>query len=300
MPARAPIAVALITLSVLWGYSWVFLKLGSLDAGPFSFAGLRCSIGAGCLLLALPLTGRRFVPQRIPELLALGLVNTTGLVGCSQWAITEGAANRTSILVFSMPFWTLLLAWLFLNERVRGLQWVAVACAAAGLMAVFRPWSGAGSLKSNVLAVTAGFLWAASAVMIKRIQRKAPMDLLQLTAWQMAFGATFLLVIAGFAEEAPIVWTDRFLLSLGFTAFVSTAFGWLLWVYVLDYLPAGVASMMILFIPVIAVSATSFHLNEPLGMGDIVGISFIIGGLVLLTYKAISEHRAATSEVAPE
>ena len=47
-------------------------------------------------------------------------------------------------------------------------------------------------------------------------------------------------------------------------------------------------------------SATSFHLNEPLGMGDIVGISFIIGGLVLLTYKAISEHRAATSEVAPE
>ncbi|MCZ6666607.1 MAG: DMT family transporter [Gammaproteobacteria bacterium] len=300
MLIRAPIAAALVTLSVLWGYSWVFLKLGSLDAGPFSFAALRCSIGAVCLLLALPLTGRRFIPQRIPELLALGLVNTTGLVGCSQWAVTEGAANRTSILVFSMPFWTLLLAWLFLNERVRGLQWAAVACAAAGLTAVFQPWSGNGSLKSNVLAVTAGFLWAASAVMIKRIQRKAPMDLLQLTAWQMAFGATFLLVIAAFAGEAPIVWTDRFLLSLGFTAFVSTAFGWLLWVYVLDYLPAGVASMTILFIPVVAVSATSFHLNEPLAVGDIVGISFIIGGLILLTYKAVTEHRAATSEVAPE
>ena len=300
MPNRVPIALALIVLSVIWGYSWVFLKLGSLDAGPFSFAGLRCSIGAGCLLLALPLTGRRFIPERMPELFALGLVNTTGLVGCSQWAVTVGAANRTSILVFSMPFWTLLLAWLFLNERVRGLQWGAVACAAVGLTAVFQPWSGAGTLESNVLAVTAGFLWAASAVMIKRIQRKAPVDLLQLTAWQMAIGATFLLVIAGFVGEAPIVWTDRFLLSLGFTAFVSTAFGWLLWVYLLDYLPAGVASMMILFIPVVAVSATSFHLNESLGVGDIIGMCFIIGGLVLLTYKAVTEHRAATSEVAPE
>jgi drug/metabolite transporter (DMT)-like permease len=300
MPIRAPVAVALFTLSVIWGYSWIFLKLGSIDAGPFSFAGLRCAIGAALLLVALPLTGRRFFPQRIPELIALGLVNTTALVGCSQWAVTEGAANRTSILVFTMPFWTLLLAWPILNERIRGLQWAAVACAAVGLTAVIQPWAGGASFKSSLLAVTAGFFWASSAVMIKRIQLRAPMDLLQLTAWQMAFGSTCLLLIAWLVGEAPIVWTDRFLLSLGFTAFVSTAFGWLLWVYLLDYLPAGVASMMILLIPVVAVFSTSFHLNERLETGDIVGICFIIGGLVLLAYKAVSEHRAATSEVPPE
>ena len=300
MPLRTPVAIALFLLSVVWGYSWVFLKTGSLDAGPFSYAGLRCFIGSCCLLVALPLTGRKFMPERIPELIALGLVNTTGLVGVSQWAVTEGAANRTSILVFTMPFWTLLLARLFLNERIRGLQWAAVACAAVGLLAVVQPWAYEGHLTSNVLAIIAAFLWATSAVMIKRLQLKAPMDLLRMTAWQMAMGSTCLLVIAHFSGEAPIVWTDRFLFALGFTAFISTALGWMLWVYLLDYLPAGTAGMMILLIPVVAVISTSYHLGETLATGDIIGITMIIGGLVLLTYKAISEHRAATSDVPPE
>ena len=300
MPLRAPVAVALFLLSVVWGYSWVFLKTGSLDAGPFSYAGLRCFIGSCCLVAALPLTGRKFLPERIPELIALGLVNTTGLVGVSQWAVTEGAANRTSILVFTMPFWTLLLARLFLNERIRGLQWAAVACAAVGLLAVVQPWAYEGHLTSNVLAIIAAFLWAASAVMIKRLQLRAPMDLLRMTAWQMVIGSTCLLIIAYISGEAPIAWTDRFLFALGFTALISTALGWMLWVYLLDYLPAGTAGMMILLIPVVAVISTSYHLGETLATGDIIGITMIIGGLVLLTYKAISEHRSAPSDVPPE
>ena len=90
------------------------------------------------------------------------------------------------------------------------------------------------------------------------------------------------------------------MISLGFTAFISTALGWCLWVYLLDYLPAGTAGMAILLIPVVAVISTSYHLGEPLASGDITGISLIVGGLVLLTYKAIVEHRSATSDVPPE
>lgn len=300
MPVRAPIAIALVVLSVNWGYSWVFLKLGSYDAGPFSFAGLRCFLGGCVLLTALRLSGRAFRPRRLPEIFALGLVNTTGLVGLSQWAVTEGAANRTSILVFTMPFWTLLLAWPLLNERVRGLQWAAIACAAAGLLAVIRPWALEGSPKSNLLALAAAFAWATSAVMLKRIRLAGPIDLLQLTAWQMALGSLFLLGIAELAGEAPIVWSDRFLLSLGFTAFVSTAFGWLLWVYLLDRLPAGVASLTTLMIPVVAVVSTSVHLGEHLAPGDMLGIGLIVTGLALIAFKAVVEHRSVTSELPPD
>lgn len=300
MPLRAPVAIALLLLSITWGYSWVFLKLGSYDAGPFSFSGLRCALGAVCLLVALKLSGRPFVPMRLRELITLGLVNTTALVGSSQWAVTLGAANRTSIVVFTMPFWTLLLARLVLGERIRGVQWIAVALAGLGLTAVIQPWGFEGDMRPNIIAVGSAMLWASSAVMIKCIQRREPMDLLHLTTWQMTFGSVLLLVLAGVSGEAPIVWTDRFLLSLGFTAFLSTACGWCLWVYLLNYLPAGTAGMMILLIPVVAVFSTSYHLGEPLERGDIAGITLIVSGLCLLVYKAISEHRSATSDLPPE
>ena len=44
-------------------------------------------------------------------------------------ALAGGGAGRTSVLVFTMPFWTMLMAWPVLHERVRGTQWLAVAFA---------------------------------------------------------------------------------------------------------------------------------------------------------------------------
>jgi drug/metabolite transporter (DMT)-like permease len=49
-------------------------------------------------------------------------LTTTGSVGFSTWALESGAAGKTAVLVYTMPFWVLLLAWPILAERIRGLQ----------------------------------------------------------------------------------------------------------------------------------------------------------------------------------
>lgn len=288
MPIRASIAVAFVILSLVWGYTWVFMKLGSYDSAPFSFAGLRSVLGAVPLLLALPMTGRRMIPRRLPELFALGLINTTALLGCSQWALVEGAATRTSILIFTMPFWTLLLAWPILNERVRGMQWLAIVVAAVGLMVIVQPWNFEGKLKSHLIAVTGSLMWALGVIMIKRMQLKEPIDSLHLAGWQMAIGGALLLGIAWIIGEPPIAWSQRFVIALGFTSFVSTALGWLLWVYLLKHMTAGAAGMTTLVIPVIAVASSSFHLGESLVLGDIIGIALILSGLALLTFRGLA------------
>ena len=126
MKIRGRPLLALIGMSFLWGYSWTGIKMGLLDASPLTFAALRMGIGASCLLLVLPLTGRPFLPRRLPELLKLGLVQTTGLVTLSTWAVHEGTAGRAAFLGYTMPFFTLLMAWPLLGERVRGLQWLSI------------------------------------------------------------------------------------------------------------------------------------------------------------------------------
>ena len=103
-------------------------------------------------------------------------------------ALAGGGAGRTSVLVFTMPFWTLLIAWPVLHERVRGAQWLAVAFAFAGLALVVEPWNWQGDLAPKLWAVLSGFGWAAGTVATKYFQRERSFDTLNFIAWQMLVG----------------------------------------------------------------------------------------------------------------
>ena len=72
-----------------------------------------------------------------------------------------------------MPFWTLLIAWPVLHERVRGAQTLAIAFALAGLVLVVEPWAWQGDLAPKPWAVLSGFGWAAGTVAVKYFQRDA-------------------------------------------------------------------------------------------------------------------------------
>ncbi len=286
---------ALIGMSFLWGYSWTGIKIGLLDASPFTFAALRMGIGAACLLLALWMTGRPFLPQRVPELIKLGLVQTAALMTLSTWAVAEGTAGRAAFLAYTMPFFTLLMAWPFLGERVRGLQWLSMFLAACGLTVIVEPWNMSGKLTSSLRGVSVGFTWALGAIMVKRIQQREPMDLISMTAWQMFLGSLPLIALALWLPETPVIWSTRFITVLLLVSVVTTAFGWILWFYVLNKLPAGTASMGTLAAPIVAMLSSAYHLGERPSLVEFIGISLIGSALLILSYNALREHRELPS-----
>lgn len=286
----APLA-AHVCLLLVWGYNWIPLKLAMAYSGPFNFAATRALIGALTLLAVLPLTGRSIRPVRLRETLLLGFVQTTIFVTLSQLSLVEGGAGRSAVLVFTMPFWTLLFAAVVLGERIRGAQRWAVGLAAVGLVILLEPWALGGSLKSKIIAVAAGASWAASAVIAKRIQNRAPVDLVSLTAWQMLFGAVILLAFSSVAGEPETNWSLAYVAILVFTGAVSTGFGWLVWLYVLQRVSAGVAGMSMLAIPVIATASSAVQLGERLNVNEYAGIALIVTALVILSKPALRAHR---------
>lgn len=292
--------LALVVLSLFWGYSWVWNKLALIDAGPFTFAAYRMLIAAGSLLLALPLLRRPMRPDAPLELALLGLIQTTGFVGLSMWALVEGGVGTTSILVFTMPFWTLLLAWPVLGERVQGAQWIAVALAAAGLLVILNPATHHGTLLSKLLGLASGVLWALGSVLVKRWQGQRPRDLLALTAWQMAFGAVPLFIIAGFSGEGPVVWSERFVAVLTVTSLLSTALGWCLWTYVLKHVDAGIAGMSMLAVPVIAIASSAWHFGERPRPEEMLGMALILVALAIIGIRALRRHVAMAGPLAQE
>ena len=122
-------ALALALLALIWGYNWVVMKVGLRYAQPFTFAALRTFFGALSMIVLLTVLRRPMKPQALGTMVVFSLLYTTIPVGRSMWALETGAAGRVSVLTYVMPFWLLILAWLFLGERPRGLQWPAAGMA---------------------------------------------------------------------------------------------------------------------------------------------------------------------------
>lgn len=297
---RGLVPLLFLLLLIVWGYSWVLMKIGLMDAGAVTFAALRTFIGAVVLLAALPVLRRPFWPSRWRETLLLGVVQTTIFVTLSQLSLVDGSVGRSAVLVFTMPFWTLLFAAFALGERMVGVQWWAVLLAALGLIAILEPWQFGGSVQSKLIAMSAGAAWAASAVIAKKIQNRAPIDLVSLTAWQMMFGSLLLVVLAYFVNEPATVWTPRFTAVLIFTAVVPTGLGWLVWLFLLQRLTAGVASMGILAVPVIAIASSAYQLGERLTPNEYVGVCLIVMALIILSWATLRAKRELVGPMTQE
>ena len=235
---------------------------------------------------------RPLKPPPLGYTIVIGLLQTTGFVGLLMWALQSGGAGKTSVLTYTMPFWLLLLAWAFLGERLRGVQWLAVALALAGLILVLEPWHLQGVF-SSALAVAGGFCWAASAVVVKRLQARHEVDVLSLTTWQMLFGSLPLVLIAALTWQGGPEWTTQFTLALLYNVILANALAWFLWLFGLRRLSAGAAGIATLATPVIGVAAAWIQLGERPSAGEAAGMALIIGALAIVTARGLLAGRRA-------
>ena len=284
----APIA-ALVAMVVIWGYSWVVMKIALRHAHPLDFAALRVGIGFAVLVAILKLRGRALALPTYRMAMLLGFLQVALFVLLSNFALTFAGPGKTSVLVFTMPFWMIVFAHFILHERMRGAQWLAVALAFGGLVLIVAPWQ-LTSLAGSLLAVGAGALWAVTAVVSKRWPT-ATADPMLFTAWQLFFGFIALTIVAMLHTHEPIRWNFELAWTLAFSSVLATAVGWWLWTYVLSTTAAGIAGLNSLGIPVIAVLASAVQLGERPPALELAGMVLIGIALGLLGWLGL--RRAA-------
>jgi drug/metabolite transporter (DMT)-like permease len=280
----APIA-AMVAMVAIWGYSWVVMKIALRHAHPFDFAAIRLGIGAALLFIIVKWRGRGLRLPRYRMAILLGLLQVALFVALCHFALLYAGPGKTSVLVFTMPFWMIVFAHFIIRERMRGSQWIAVVLAFAGLMLIVAPWN-LTSLAGSLLAVAAGAVWAISSVLSKKWPTAAG-DPLLFTAWQLLVGFGALALLAVGHTHEPVRWNAEFVWTLLFSAVLATAVGWWLWTYVLARTPAGITGLNSLGIPVISVLASAIQLGERPAPLEVAGMLAIAVALALLAWTGL-------------
>jgi drug/metabolite transporter (DMT)-like permease len=279
-----PALGALLLLSAIWGYNFVVMKEVLIFVDPFDFTAARTFLGALALFAFAAATGRRLPMPHWKPMVLLGFLQTAAFGALIQWALVSGEAGRTVVVVYSMPFWLVALAAVFLGERIGLGPLAAILAAAVGLGLILQPWAG-GTLARDgaVLAMLAGLIWALSAVIARKSPRRAGDSLLALTAWQMLFGAFLLGLIVLILPAQPLTPAPYFWGALAYSSILATGVAWFLWLYILERMSAGAAGLSTLLVPVVGLTAGWLQLGERPDGTTAIGMALILVALAMLS-----------------
>lgn len=275
----------LLTTSVGWGLNWPVTKRLLSDLPPLSLRGFSGIIGAALLaVLAVAFRQSLKVPRALwPRLVLLSLLNVSAWMALMGLALTFLPASEAAVMAYTMPIWAAALAWPVLGERISFLRVVGMALAIAGLVALM----GGGGIAAThaklpgiALALSGSFLFAVGTVLAKRW----PLTLPPLTSavWQILIGcipvsaAGLLLEQPHFTVLSPLGWS-----LFAYSIVVQFCVAYACWFAALQRLPASLAAIGTLLVPVIGVIASATALGEPLGLAQIAALSLTIAGVVL-------------------
>lgn len=151
-----------LLLSAIWGASFLFMRMGATEFGPFPTAGVRVTLAALVLFPVMLHRGEWPALRKHwkPVLLA-GVINSAIPFALFAWAVMHITTGLTSILNATVPLFGALVAWVWLGERIQRLRWLGLALGFVGVaLLAWRAPGGAGMKSADALWAIAACLGA--------------------------------------------------------------------------------------------------------------------------------------------
>jgi drug/metabolite transporter (DMT)-like permease len=273
--------------SVGWGFNWPATKYLISELPPLTLRGTTGVIGALLLALLATIRGQSLhVPRKLwPRLVAAAVLNVTLWMALVGLALLWLPASEAALIAYTMPIWASLLAWPILGERPTLLRTLALVLAFAGLAAIMggNGLSASAAKLPGILLTLAGSVgFAAGAVMTKRFPVALPP--LSAAAWQIGLGCLPVSVAGLLIETSHLdAVTGIGWILIFYSTVIQFCIAFVSWFAALARLPASVAAIGTMAVPVIGVVTSALALHEPLGAGQIAALVFTLAGVVLST-----------------
>jgi drug/metabolite transporter (DMT)-like permease len=278
--------------AVMWGASFVLIKIGLEEIPPVTLAALRFSLASVIFL------GVMFAKYRAGEILSylrrdLWVLTAIGFSGIFLPNVLQNIgmqytnASIASILMATGPVFVVMLAAIFLDESLgsRKISGIIIALFGAVMISTQGDFSGLKELPEflfgNVLLLLSAMSYGPSTILAKmRVNEEEPLVVL---TWSSVLGSLFLLAFT------PLYESGRALFSLSQNAWIivltlvllPTALAFFLWFEALKRMEASKLSVFIFLIPVFAVAFAYAILSEQITPFTLVNAALVLFGVYL-------------------
>ena len=278
-----------LVLCVIWGSTWLFIKLGLENLPPITFAGIRFVIACAILFVFIRVRGIALPDNRRDW----GLLALTGVLsfclnyGLVFWGEQYISSGLAAVLQATLPAFGLVIAHFHLpGERMTWSKIFGVVLGFFGVAVVFSNQlaiAGGRALAGSIALVLSALFAAYSNVLVKAYGRKLEPAIL--SGGQMFFGLIPLLLIRIPLEGNPFNfhWTPMALVALLYLAVVGSVIAFMLYYWLVLKMDVTKTMLISLITPVVAVVLGMVVLGEDLSWRTVAGGIMIMVGVRFVT-----------------
>ena len=306
--SKTQVVLAFAAVYVLWGSTYLGIKIGVETLPPFLMAGLRHSV-AGLLLFAwvrlsgVPAPARReWLPAAVIG--ALLLLGGNGLVSWAEKRVPSGLA---ALIVASVPIWLTLLHGLQKRERPHGVVLLGLGVGLAGLAFLVAPGRFAGGTHVDLAGagalLSAALFWAIGSLYARRA--KLPSSTLLATAMEMLTGGAALFLASALLREwsgfsfAQV--STRSWLALGYLIVAGSLVGFTAYIFLLGATTPARVGTYAYVNPIVAVFFGWAFASEVVSARMVIAALAIVGAVaVIIRYGGQKGQKEIAREAAPE
>jgi O-acetylserine/cysteine efflux transporter len=290
--------VLAVLATILWGFTFVAIKVGLGEFPPLLFAALRFLVVAIPAMIFVP---RQGIPWR--WIVAVGLAMGTFQYALLYIGMEKGMpTGLSSLIIQSQALFTLLLSSWILQDVPRRQQWLGVGLALAGMLTIALDRGGSTPLFGLMLVLGAALSWSVGNICIKLAR---VVNGFRLFAWMSVVPPIPLLALSAVFESGQ--WQAlRSLTPLGigailYTSLVASLLCFGFWAYLVQrYSPNRVAPFSLL-VPIFGLGFAVVLLDDTLSRVEMLGAGLVFLGLCLTiltpTKRSTGESAVAPSDV---
>jgi len=314
-PPQWKVWSALAAVYVIWGSTYLAIRVMVRDVPPLLGAGVRFAVAGAAMLAVLRARGVRVRVTRaqLAAAAVVGILLPAGGNGVVTVAERHVPSGLAALLIASVPLWIALLRWTAGRERVAGRTIGGLLMGFAGLAVLLVPGARPADATAVgvVLVLIAALSWAIGSFSSPRLP--LPRDALVSTAWQMVWGGAVLLLAAVVAGEpgqvdlGGIGWNSWLALAYLIVAGSWVAFTCYAWL--LQNAPMSQVATYAYVNPLVAVVLGWAILGETLSPGMLVGAALVVASVVVIVSResagrekqpAVARGRKRRSELLDE
>jgi drug/metabolite transporter (DMT)-like permease len=295
MSHGAKVWVALATVYLIWGSTYLGIELTGETIPPLFAVAVRFLAAAG-LMLSFTAWRRGRVAFRVSrrELASCVLVGALlpGANAILFVAERHVASGLASLIIGAVPLWIVLMRTLT-GDRPKRVALVGVAVGFGGLVLLVRP-SGDASLGLLLLVVCSSVMWATGSFLSGRLP--LPRDSFAATSFEMLAGGLILLPI-GLATTHPHFsqFSGRSIFGFFYLVTFGSVIGYTAYVWLLDNAPIGKVATYAYVNPVVAIALGAIVLHESLTWTIGIGALLVLACVALV----VRQESGTTTEAKP-